>query len=48
MIFGVKLVSGLAPLSESIIIVGKIAFILAGAYPMLAMLVEFSKKVLKH
>lgn len=35
-IFGVTLVSGLAPLSESTVIVGKIAFILGGAYPMLA------------
>ncbi len=34
-IFGVRLVSELAPLSESMVIVGKIAFILAGAYPML-------------
>ncbi len=37
-IFGVKLVSGLAPLSESMVIVGKIAFILAGAYPMLELI----------
>lgn len=34
-IFQIKLVSGLAPLSESTYIVGKIAFVLAGAYPML-------------
>ncbi len=46
-IFGVKLVAGLAPLSESIIIVGKIAFILAGAYPMLAMLSAIFKKSFK-
>ncbi|HJV31341.1 MAG TPA: ethanolamine utilization protein EutH, partial [Bacillales bacterium] len=37
-IFGVTLVSGLAPLSESTVIVGKIAFVLAGAYPMLALI----------
>ena len=37
-IFGVKLVSGLAPLSESTVIVGKIAFVLGGAYPMLALI----------
>jgi ethanolamine transporter len=37
-IFGVRLVSGLAPLSESTVIVGKIAFVLAGAYPMLALI----------
>jgi ethanolamine transporter len=35
-IFGVKLVLGLAPLSEATVIVCKIAFVLAGAYPMLA------------
>ena len=34
-IFGFKIVKGLAPLSESMLIVGKIAFVLAGAYPML-------------
>ena len=34
-IFQVKLVLGLAPLSESTYIIGKIAFVLAGAYPML-------------
>lgn len=34
-IFQIKVVSGLAPLSESTYIVGKIAFVLAGAYPML-------------
>lgn len=37
-IFGIKLVQGLAPLSESTAIVGKIAFVLAGAYPMLALI----------
>ena len=37
-IFGVMLVSGLAPLSESTVIVGKIAFVLGGAYPMLALI----------
>jgi ethanolamine transporter len=37
-IFGVTLVSGLAPLSESTVIVGKIAFVLGGAYPMLALI----------
>lgn len=37
-IFGVKLVLGLTPLSESTAIIGKIAFILAGAYPMLALI----------
>lgn len=34
-IFQIKVISGLAPLSESTYIVGKIAFVLAGAYPML-------------
>ena len=34
-IFQVKIVSNLAPLSESTYIVGKISFVLAGAYPML-------------
>jgi ethanolamine transporter len=37
-IFGVKLILGLAPLSESAVIVSKIAFILGGAYPMLALI----------
>lgn len=37
-IFGVRLVSGLAPLSESTLIVGKIALVLGGAYPMLALI----------
>ncbi|MBK5242975.1 ethanolamine utilization protein EutH [Clostridium sp.] len=37
-IFGVKLVLGLAPLSESTVVVGKIAFVLGGAYPMLALI----------
>lgn len=36
--FGVKLVPGLAPLSEATVIVGKIAFVLGGAYPMLALI----------
>jgi ethanolamine transporter len=37
-ILGVKLLSDLAPLSEAAFIVGKIAFVLAGAYPMLALI----------
>ncbi|GAA0176787.1 ethanolamine utilization protein EutH [Clostridium sediminicola] len=37
-IFGVKIISGLAPLSEATLIVGKIAFILGGAYPMLELI----------
>ena len=37
-LLGVRLVSGLAPLSESTFIVGKIAFVLAGAYPMLSLI----------
>lgn len=35
---GVKLVSGLEPLSEAVVIVGKTAFVLGGAFPMLAFL----------
>lgn len=35
-IVGVRLVSGLAPLAESTVIVAKIAIVLGGAYPMLA------------
>ena len=34
----IKLISGLAPLSEATFIVGKIAFVLAGSYPMLALI----------
>lgn len=37
-IFGVKVILGLAPLSDSTVIVAKIAFVLAGAYPMLAII----------
>ena len=37
-IFGVKLILGLAPLSESTVIVTKISFVLGGAYPMLALI----------
>lgn len=36
-IMGIRLVSGLIPLSESTVIVGKTAFVLGGAYPMLAL-----------
>lgn len=43
-IFGIKLVSDLVPLSEVMYIVGKIAFILGGAYPML----EIIKYILKN
>jgi ethanolamine transporter len=37
-IFGVTLISGLAPLSEAAVITAKIAFILSGAYPMLTLI----------
>lgn len=37
-ILGVTIISGLAPLSESTVIVGKIAFVLGGAYPMLELI----------
>lgn len=43
-IFGIRLVKGLAPLSESAFIVVKIALILGGAYPML----EVIKRVFKN
>lgn len=43
-IFDVRLVSGLAPLSESTVIVVKIAFVLGGAYPMLALI----NRIFKH
>ncbi|WHX39757.1 ethanolamine utilization protein EutH [Mesobacillus sp. AQ2] len=43
-IFGLRLVSGLAPLYESTVIVVKIAFVLGGAYPMLALLNRIFKK----
>lgn len=47
-ICGVTVVSGLAPLSESAYIVVKIAFILGGAYPMLALIDRvFGKKLEK-
>jgi len=44
-IFGVKLVSGLAPLSESTVIVVKIALVLGGAYPMLALINRIFKNI---
>lgn len=44
-ILGVKIVSGLLPLSESIVIVGKIAFVLAGAYPLLDLISRVFKNV---
>lgn len=37
-IFGVTLISGLSPLSEAAVITAKIAFVLGGAYPMLALI----------
>ncbi|WP_242841194.1 ethanolamine utilization protein EutH [Clostridium akagii] len=43
-IFGVQIVLGLAPLSESTVIVGKIAFVLAGAYPMLTLINRIFEK----
>lgn len=43
-IFGVKIISGLLPLSESAFIVAKISFILGGAYPML----ELVNRIFKH
>lgn len=43
-ILGVKLVSGLAPLSEATFIVGKIAFVLGGAYPMLELINRIFKR----
>lgn len=43
-IFQIKVISGLAPLSESTYIVGKIAFVLAGAYPMLEVINRIFKE----
>lgn len=45
--FGITLISGMAPLSESLVIVGKIAFILGGAYPMLALINRIFKNSLE-
>ncbi|MEG0439842.1 MAG: ethanolamine utilization protein EutH [Solibacillus sp.] len=47
-IFGVTLVSGLAPLSESTLIVAKIALFLGGAYPMLALINRIFNKSFKE
>lgn len=41
----IKLISGLAPLSEATFIVGKIAFVLAGSYPMLALINRIFKNI---
>lgn len=46
-IFQLKIVFGLAPLSESTYIVGKIAFVLAGAYPMLEVINRIFKNSLE-
>jgi len=46
-IFGVKLILGLAPLSESTVIASKVAFVLGGAYPMLALLNRIFKSSLE-
>lgn len=46
-IFGVKLILGLTPLSESTVIVGKVAFVLGGAYPMLALINRIFKSSLE-
>lgn len=43
-ILGIKIVTGMAPLSEATFIVGKIAFVLGGAYPMLALINRIFKK----
>lgn len=43
-ILGIKIVQGLAPLSESTVIVSKIAFVLGGAYPILAVINKICKK----
>lgn len=43
-IFQIKVISGLAPLFESTYIVGKIAFVLAGAYPMLEVINRIFKE----
>lgn len=43
-IFNIEVLSDMIPLSESTFIVGKIAFILAGAYPMLVVLNKVCKK----
>lgn len=46
-IFGITIISGLAPLSEATLIVGKIAFILGGAYPMLELVNRIFKNTLE-
>ncbi|ADL51835.1 ethanolamine utilization protein EutH [Clostridium cellulovorans] len=47
-IFGVKVIYNMAPLSESITIVSKISFVLAGAYPMLALINHIFKDSFKR
>lgn len=42
-IFGIKLVPTLVPFEDNMKLVGKITFILAGAYPMLEVLIRFLK-----
>lgn len=37
-LYGIEIVSGLAPLNESMVILGKAAFVLGGAYPMMAII----------
>lgn len=45
-ILGIKIIRGLAPLSESAVIVTKIAFVLGGAYPMLEIINRIFKSSL--
>lgn len=43
-IMGIKLVTGLTPINETMGVVGKVAFVLGGAYPMLATINHVFKK----
>lgn len=42
-LFGIKIISGLAPFSEAAFIVGKISLVLAGAYPMMSLITRIFK-----
>lgn len=46
-LYGIEIVSDLAPLEESMVILGKVTFVLGGAYPMMAIISRMFKNVLE-
>jgi len=46
-LYGMEIIAGLAPLDESMVILGKAAFVLGGAYPMMATISRVFNKIFK-